>query len=142
MYREISVIVLLATALTSCTSIQVQPVERSLDLKHVCIQENPNAEVDDFLPVVRDGFDRHGISTKVYKGDLPELCDFILTYISKETWDFGRYLHHAELRLERNGRKVAYAEYHLIGKGGLSLMKWESTKTKMDPVLNEMLNAY
>jgi len=142
MCRKLSVIAILATALAGCTSIQVQPIDHSLGLKHVCIQDNPNAEVEDFLPIVRDGFDRHSISTKVYKGDMPELCEFILTYISKETWDFGAYLHHAELRLERNGRRVAYAEYHLIGKGGLSLMKWESTKTKIDPVLDEMLKAY
>lgn len=142
MRRKLSIIAVLAITIAGCTSVQVQPIDHSLGLKHVCIQENPNAEVVDFVPTVRDGFDRHGISTKVYKGDLPELCEFILTYISKETWDFGAYLHHAELRLERNGRKVAYAEYHLINKGGLSLMKWESTKTKMDPLLDEMLKAY
>ena len=54
------------------------------------------------------------------------------------SWDFVTYLSHAELRIEREGRQVAFAEYHLIGKGGLSLMKWASTKEKMDPVIDEL----
>jgi len=37
--------------------------------------------------------------------------------------------------------QIGYAEYHLIGGGGLSLMKWQSTKTKMGPVIDEMLNG-
>ena len=49
------------------------------------------------------------------------------------------YLHHAELRLEKNGNKIGYAEYHLNGKGGLSLTKWQSTKTKMDPIVDQLL---
>jgi len=47
--------------------------------------------------------------------------------------------HQAELWLEKDGRQIGYVEYHLIGKGGLSLMKWEGIKTKMDPVLDELL---
>jgi len=31
------------------------------------------------------------------------------------------------------------AEYHLRGGGGLSLMKWQSTKSKIDPVIDELL---
>jgi len=29
-----------------------------------------------------------------------------------------------------------------VGKGGYSLMKWQDTKTKMDPVVDELLKAY
>lgn len=49
------------------------------------------------------------------------------------------YLSHAELRIEKNGRQIAYAEYHLVGKGGLSLAKWASTKEKISPVIDELL---
>jgi hypothetical protein len=43
------------------------------------------------------------------------------------------------LWLEKDGRQIGYGEYHLIGKGGLSLMKWEETKTKMDPMIDALL---
>ena len=38
-----------------------------------------------------------------------------------------------------SGRQVAYAEYHLKGKGGYSMMKWQGVKTKMDPVMDQLL---
>jgi hypothetical protein len=143
MYSRIAlVVVFLVLALASCTSIQAQSIDRSLDLKHVCIQENPRVIVADFLPVVRDGFDRHGISTEVFSGTAPDRCEYILTYTALQSWDFSTYLSHAELRLERKGRRVAYAEYHLTGKGGFSPMKWQGTRTKMDPVIDELLKAY
>jgi hypothetical protein len=103
------------------------------------IEENPKVIVHDFLPVVRDGFDRHGIVTRVVTKPAPKECEYVLTYTALMNWDVGTYLHHAELRLERNGRIVGSAEYHLTGKGGLSLTKWQSTKTKMDPVIDELL---
>lgn len=139
--RNIAVVVA-AFILYGCTSIQVQPVDPSVKLKHVCIQENPKVIVADFLTVVRDGFDRHGISTEVFSGPAPERCEYILTYTALQSWDFSTYLSYAELRLERNGRKVASSEYRLRGKGGFSLMKWQGTKTKMDPVIDELLKAY
>jgi hypothetical protein len=45
------------------------------------------------------------------------------------------------MRIQKEGRQVAYAEYHLKGKGGLSLTKWQDTKTKMDPVIDELLKS-
>ena len=95
-------------------------------------------QVNDFIPVLRDGFDRHGIATEVYSGQKPEKCEYILTYTALRSWDFSPYLSHAELRIEKDGRQIAYAEYHLKGKGGLSLTKWASTREKMDPVIDEL----
>jgi hypothetical protein len=144
--RNTSVIVF-ALALAGCTSIQVQPIDRSVGLEHVCIQENPRVIVADFLTVLRDGFDRHGISTEVFSGTASDRCEYILTYTALQSWDLTLYLWYAELRLEHKGQKIGFAEYRLRGRGltargGLSLMKWQGTKTKMDPVLDELLKAY
>ncbi|MFT3763847.1 MAG: hypothetical protein QM761_14800 [Pseudoxanthomonas sp.] len=37
---------------------------------------------------------------------------------------------------------MASAEYRLRGKGGLSLTKWASVKSKMDPVIDELLASH
>ncbi|WP_137937613.1 Sbal_3080 family lipoprotein [Chitinivorax sp. B] len=140
-FRNISAITLFIV-LVGCTSIQVQPIDRSINLKHVCIEENPKVIVADFVTVIRDGFDRHGISTEVFSGSTPDRCEYVLTYTALQSWDFSTYLSYAELRLESKGRKIASAEYRLRGKGGLSMMKWQGTKTKMDPVIDELLKAY
>lgn len=126
-------------SLSACTSVNVKPVDPTLTILHVCIEENPKVIVGDFVGVLRNGFDRHGISTEVYRGAKPGHCEYTLSYTALQSWDVGTYLSHAELRLERGRQQVAYAEYHLNGKGGFSLMKWQGTKTKMDPVIDELL---
>ena len=131
--------IVVAILLSACTSVTVRPPDPWLAIKHVCIQENPRVQVDDFVPVLRDGFNRHGISTEVYSGTTPARCEYVLTYTARRSWDFVTYLSHAELLLERDGVQVAHAEYHLVGKGGLSPMKWQGTRTKMDPVIDELL---
>src|SRR5262245_64416233 len=107
--------VLLALLLAGCTSVKVQPLSAGYQVKHVCIQENPKVKIDDFLSVVRDGFDRHGISTEVLTSgrNVPDRCRFVLTYAAVRAWDLAEYMHYAELRLESEGRRIAHAEYRL-----------------------------
>jgi hypothetical protein len=57
------------------------------------------------------------------------------------SWDFAPYLAQAELWLRKDGDQVGYAEYHLVGGGGFSLMKWQGTKTKMDPVIDQLFGT-
>ena len=137
--KKLMLIVLLVSLSSGCTTIRVQPVSSDLELTDICIEENPKVIVGDFLSVIRNRFEYHGINTQIFSSPDPKECEYILTYTALKTWDVGTYLHHAELRLERNGRKIALAEYHLNGKGGLSPMKWQGTKTKMDPVVDELL---
>lgn len=125
--------------LGACTAVTVRPVDSKLGINFVCIQNNPKVQVNDFVTVLRDGFDRHGIASEVYSGSKPEKCEYIVTYTALRSWDLAAYLSHAELRLEKDGRQVAYAEYHLKGKGGYSLTKWKGTKSKMDPVIDKLL---
>ena len=132
-------IIFLLLFCAGCTSINVQPVDSGLNITDVCIEENPKVIVGNFLTVVRNGFDRHGVNTKVVSKPAPKECEFILTYTAHKNWDIVMYLHYAELRLERNGRLIGSAEYDLIGKGGLDLTKWASTKSKMDPIIDQLL---
>lgn len=65
-------------------------------------------------------------------------CDYILSYSARRSWDVVPYLTQAKLRiLGPERREVARADYHLRGKGGLSLLKWQGTK--MDPVIDQLL---
>ena len=125
-----------------CTSIDVIPIPAEEQLKEVSIKENPKVTVDDFLPVIIKAFNEHGIKTHTFKSNQEAPTPYILSYTALRSWDFVTYLSHAELELEKNGRTVGSAVYHLIGKGGLSLMKWQSVETKMTPVFDELLKNY
>ncbi len=129
-------------ALAACTNVQVKPVDTSTAMKHVCIHTNPAVIVSDFVPVMQDGFQRHGITADVYDRDLPESCRYVVDYTALRSWDFKPYLSHAEMRITEHGRLIASATYHLNGKGGFDMGKWRGTKAKMDPVMDELLAGF
>ena len=140
--RTILIVIVLSTLLASCTSIKVRPVSNPSDIKHVCIKDGRQTCFDGrMLDIIHDGLQRHGITSEVYTGKLPPECGYALTYYCERIWDLATYVHHAELRMYREKEQIGYAEYHLIGKGGFSLMKWQDTKTKMDPVIDELLGG-
>ena len=130
-------------ALSGCTSVRVNQLDPQRHfVHHVCIKENPKVIVPDFPQVIERGLQRHGISSEVYTVKKPKYCEYHLTYTAFKHWDFASYLHHAEVRLYRGQTEIADAEYHLNGKGGFSLTKWQSVGTKMDPVMDQLLEGY
>lgn len=135
--------ILTLTTVSACTSIKVNELNpNEHKVHHVCIENNPKVIVGEFPGVIEKGLQRHGITSEVYAGEKPKHCEYHLTYTALKTWDLGMYLHHAELHLYKNRTKIAYAEYHLNGKGGLALNKWASVDSKMDPVINQLLAGY
>lgn len=136
-------LLLTCSLIFACTSVNVKPLDSSLEVTHIGIKRNPKVIVEDFLPLMRQKFKEHGITTEVFDESAPENCSVIATYTALQSWDFSTYLSHAEISLtNRDFKEVASAEYHLIGKGGLSFMKWQSVETKMSPVIDELLVQY
>jgi hypothetical protein len=129
-------------ALAGCTSVKVKPVDSSLAMRHVCIRNNPAVKVDDFVMVMQDGFQRHGIAAEVFDRDPPTSCEYVADYTALRSWDFKPYLSHAEIRITAHGRLVASATCHLNGKGGFDMGKWRGTKAKIDPVMDELLAGF
>jgi len=135
-------IVLLTIVLSGCTAIDVRKIDARHKISHVCIEENPKVIVPGFVAVVENGFVRHGISTEMYSGEMPSHCEYKLTYTALRSWDFVTYLSHAELRLYRGSERIGFGQFHLVGKGGFALTKWRGVKSKMDPVIDELLSQY
>ncbi|HBJ28500.1 MAG: hypothetical protein CL810_06110 [Cobetia sp.] len=138
---------LLAASITlvmaGCTSVQVQPLERMSYLDTVCIERNEAVIVPGFLNVIQQGFSRNGLNTRVYDAPVPGYCEVVLKYTALRSWDYVTYLSHAELWLDDPyGDEIAYAQYHLIAKGGLGFSKYASVETKMNPVIDDLLVNY
>ncbi|HXC50265.1 MAG TPA: Sbal_3080 family lipoprotein [Candidatus Limnocylindrales bacterium] len=129
--------------LAGCTAIHVEALPRSeVPVSHVCIAENPAVIVRDFLNTLIGGFQRHGFTSETFTGTKPENCDVVVTYTARQSWDIVTYLVKAEIWMRRDGRQIAYAEYHLRGGGGYALTKYEGTATKMKPVMDQLLVEY
>lgn len=141
--KKLLVLLITAASLASgCTSVEVRPVPSGLDLSKMCIIENSRVKVSDMLPVLSNGLTRHNITPKVYAASVDE-CEYNLTYIASETWDMAPYMHYAQVIIRsKDGKMVGLGEYNLKSKGGLSLYKFNKTKTKLDPILDELLKNY
>jgi hypothetical protein len=48
--------------LSGCTSMDVKPIPASAKLDKICIEFNPEVNVDDFVPVAQEDFFIHGRS--------------------------------------------------------------------------------
>lgn len=123
--------------LAGCTAVSVQPVDNPQDIELVCIVENPKVVVRDFVGVVERRFGKHGIGTKVVANG--EDCTYTLDYTAERSWDMKAFLDYALLTLRRDGVSVGSAEYR--NKGGLTLTKYASTESKMNPVIDELLGV-
>jgi hypothetical protein len=135
------IVAALTAVLVGCTSVDVRPVSSKEQISQVVIRKNPKVAVADFLDVLISGFQRHGIATRVISDDAELKDEYVVNYVAYRNWDMAPYLTDATISIDRNGRRVAEGQYHLKGKGGLSLMKWQGTKTKMDPVIDQMLSG-
>ncbi|WP_368492220.1 hypothetical protein [Neisseria sp.] len=87
------------------------------DMDNICIVENPDVVVSDFVPVLEKRLNHHGIATRVVK-ERKEDCRYFLEYSAKQSWDMVRYLSWAELKIYERQNLVGSAEYKLRGKGG------------------------
>ena len=132
---------LVSLTLAGCTSISVERPNSVEKIEYACIKENPKVIRGDMLPTIQKGFKKHGIETKVY-WDIPESCEYVVTYTATQTWDMAMVLKDAEIWIHKSGVQVAYGNYHLKGGGGFSLMKWQGAEKKLMPMIDKMLAGY
>jgi hypothetical protein len=157
-------ILIVGLSFGGCTSVTVKPLDASYHVKRICIRENPKVVVDDLVPVITDGLRRHHIESEFIASNLdkeklqdedelsdhyymtitptPGSCEFSLAYTARRSWDLGTYLTSADIEISNKTGVIAIANYHLRNKGGLSLFKWQGVKTKIDPVMDELLQFY
>ncbi|MCB9877722.1 MAG: hypothetical protein H6835_08995 [Planctomycetes bacterium] len=129
-----------ALCLQACTSITVTPLPPGV--QEVLIVDNSAVTVEDFVEVMRGAFEDRGIRTRLVREEPASTQVATVSYTALKTWYLSSYLCDAEVTVRRGGGRIAKANYHLIGKGGLALNKWSSVKTKMTPVYDQLLVNY
>jgi len=134
-----ALILCVGVLISGCTTISVKKVDRAqAPITLLCIEENPRVLVADLLSFLESSFQKRGIKTAVYReNSIPASCEYSLWYTAFRGWDLAPYLRSAELRIRRGAETVAIASYKHTG--GLALNKWESTETKLTPLIDELL---
>ena len=138
--RDLAVASALLSMACSCTSIEVEPLPQGVS--EVAIVRNDKVLVEDFVPVMRAALEARGIRTQVVTEEPASGGGVTATYTALRSWDFTPYLSTADVWFRRDGRQIARLHYHLVGKGGLSMAKWDGTEAKLTPAYDELLEAY
>ena len=157
------IILLPMLLLSACTSVNINPLDASYKVKEICIRENPKVHIEELVEVIANNLKRHNIDSRFVKSQVdknaleadkqsdqyfmnltptPEDCAFNLTYTARNSRDFAPFLTSALINISDKTQLIAHAEYHLKINGGLSFKKWASVKTKIDPVMDELLQNY
>ncbi len=138
--RRLALAAALACA-AACTSLDVQPVPAAgYPIERLCIERNPNVVVEDLLPVIESGVARHGIAARVVQAPAPADCEYTLWYDAKRRWDIRPVLGWVELRVRHRGETIGGATW--VARPSLSPFKWQSTATRIGPVLDELFAQF
>lgn len=91
---------LFAAAISTACSIktQVDPVPATT-IPAVCIAENDQVWSKQFLPALREEFERRRIATSVYRDTRPADCRYHVTYTANWRWDMAEYLRYVDIKL-------------------------------------------
>jgi hypothetical protein len=134
-----SVTILVAVIMSGCTSVYVNPVPEGHTIKSVSILDNPKVMIPDFTEVLIDGFERKGIKARVVRSETGAKDEYLVTYVAYRKWDLVPYLCDATIRIDKGDKVIGTAVFHLENGGGLTFSKYYGTKTKIDPVIDELL---
>lgn len=128
--------------LAGCTSIQINNATgfNPNSIKQVCVIHNPKVVIKDFDKLIEKSFARYDIQATTYKEtDNLNFCQTMLNYTALRSWDMAPYMVSAQFNLIQNGRQVSEASFRLKGNGGLALNKWRSTETKINELVDQLL---
>lgn len=140
--KKILVAGLVGFGLVGCTSIQINNTTgfNPDSIRQVCVIHNPKVTIKDFDKLVEKSFARYNIEAKTLKDtDNTSLCQTTLNYTALRSWDFAPYMVSAQFNLLQNGRQVSEASFRLKGNGGLALNKWRSAETKINELVDQLL---
>ncbi|MGE0174592.1 MAG: Sbal_3080 family lipoprotein [Oligoflexales bacterium] len=128
---------LILASLAACTTIDVKELNKgSHKISEICIEMNEKVIVTDFLPVIEKALALREIKSRVYKGEIPQDCEYTLHYVALRKWDLSPFLSEADIRIHRKGELIASGHYEI--DNGLNFDKYEGTETKMTPVFQKI----
>ena len=143
MKNKLLMITVLGLTVNACTSIQVKNNDgfQPQSVKQICVIHNSKVTIDGFEQSIIRSFRRYNINARIYpENSKPVMCETTMNYTALRSWDFVTYLTYAKFTLMKQGRIVSEAEFRLKGKGGLALNKWRSTDTKVDELVEQLVD--
>ena len=129
---------------SGCNVYDVSELKYDPELKQVCLVDNSNVIVDEFVTNLEDEFNDRRIKVKhVDKFYEPAQGEYLVKYTARQSWDFSTYLSYAQIRIYKDNAPVAQGTYrHRGGSFSLALNKWNCVSGKMAPLYSELFKEY
>jgi len=124
---------------SGCISTTSLPVGDDEQITKICIERNPKVIVPGFEQALQEALLRRGITSTV-SGTVPAACKYRLTYVAYQRWDFVMFMSNAHLDLYKGDTIIAYSDRHMPIGSGFDFSKWDSTETKVDELVGQLLN--
>ena len=123
MYQKAISVLLLAVFITGCSIQQkVEPVNLTKKAE-LCIIENPKVR-DGFLQEFRRVLAARQINHLVVPElNVPESCQWTVTYTARWSWDMTIYMSYAEIKVYEEGQLSGEALYD-ARRGGVNMSKF------------------
>jgi hypothetical protein len=129
----------LCASFAGCAAVKVTPVNPSHRIEHICIQENRKVQVDEFVVVMQEGFQKHGITSELISGLIPKDCVYSASYIALRSWEGRVYFSQAQIDLQRDGQTIASASLDLKNGSSRARDRKADIRTKMIPIIDTLL---
>ena len=127
--------------LASCATVQVKPLDtNNHKVRQISIILNKKVKVKDFTDVLIERLKLHNIHAVVLDEKNIPAKGYSITYTARRSHDFVLFLASAELHLHHNGSEVANASYKVPNFMNFDTSKFNSTETKMNPVIDKLMN--
>jgi hypothetical protein len=108
-------------------------------IKKVCIERNNKVTLEEFLPIMVEALKHNNVKSKIYDNKVPNTCQYELKYIAYSRWDLYLYLKDATIEIYTNKELIASAIFK--GASGLNPAKRKSTESKVNPLINKLLEG-
>lgn len=110
----------LALGLGACATKQVSPVGGAIEVKRICVIENPRVRLD-FLVSYKKALEERGLHVEVF----PEtahlsICPVTTQYTANWRWDMVLFLAYADLQIYNDGRTAGRAVFDARGSRFIS----------------------
>jgi hypothetical protein len=117
------------------------PETENTVIKHACVIKNEQVKVADFLSVLQEGFNKHGIQCSVVNQANEKDCPYTVTYIAEQSWDLRYFLGHAEIKVYKFDKLIGHVTYDVPGgTWNFDLAnKFKDTRSKILPLIDELL---
>jgi hypothetical protein len=126
--------------MSGCTTVRVKPVKMSENkIKRISIIENPKVKVEDMLSIIENKLKEHHITYEVIQEGDTANHEYLLTYTALRSWDIKPYVAFADIEIKKNTNNKQEIIGTAVYKAGGDFTKFKSTKSKIDPVMDELL---